>query len=233
MSSRIVIVEDELIAAEYLKEILLAEGLNVLAIIDNGTEAIQKIPSLQPDIVLMDIMLKDHISGSEVALHLKYHAPEIAIIFLTAYAENEMIDYAIESNSYGYLIKPYDEISIISALKIIFAKIEQDKKTKEKHDAHDTLVHISDTLVFDKECKRLFKSGKELPLGVKALAILETLCKHPNMTISSDELHLNIWGEVKNPSMLRTQISRLKKALKEDIIENVKGLGYKIVCKTQ
>jgi len=165
----------------------------------------------------------------EVALHLKYKAPEIAIIFLTAYAETEMIDYAIESNSYGYLMKPYDEISIVSVLKVIFAKIEYDK-----HDVQATispLVQISDTLTFDKECKRVFKEDQEIPLGVKPLAILETLCQHPNITVSTEELCLNTWGDIKNASMLRTQISRLKKVLKEDVIQNVKGLGYKIICK--
>jgi len=225
---RIVIVEDELIAAEYLKEILLLQGLDVIDIIDNGYDAMQKIPTLNPDIVLMDIMLKDSISGSEVALHLKHKAPEIAIIFLTAYAETEMIEYAIESNSYGYLMKPYDETSIVSALKVIFAKIDYDKHHKP---LPTMLVHISDTLIFDRECKRVFKSKKEIPLGVKPLAILETLCQHPNITISSEQLCLSIWGEVKNASMLRTQISRLKKVLKEDVIQNVKGLGYKIICK--
>jgi DNA-binding response OmpR family regulator len=175
----------------------------------------------------MDIMLKDNISGSEVALHLKYKAPEIAIIFLTAYAETEMIDYAIESNSYGYLMKPYDEISIVSALKVIFAKIEYDK-----HDQTilSPLLHISNNLIFDKEYKRIFKNNVEIPLSVKPLAILETLCQHPNITVSTEELCLNTWGEIKHSSMLRTQISRLKKALKEDVIQNVKGLGYKIIC---
>jgi len=224
---KIVIVEDELIAAEYLKEILRLQGLEVIAIIDNGQDAIHQIPILNPDIVLMDIMLKDSISGSEVAIYLKHKSPNIAIIFLTAYAETEMIEYAIESNSYGYLMKPYDEISIISALKVIFAKIEQDKLPKN---LPEPLVHISRTLVFDKECKRVFKDDVEIPLGLKPLAILETLCQHPNVTISAEELSLNIWGEIKNASMLRTQISRLKKALKEDVIQNVKGLGYRIIC---
>jgi len=226
--SKIVIVEDELIAAEYLKEILQQQGLEVLAIIDNGKDAIQQIPTLNPDMVLMDIMLKDNISGSEVALHLKYKAPDIAIIFLTAYAETEMIDYAIESNSYGYLMKPYDEISIVSALKVIFAKIEYDK---HEQPPISPIVQISDTLTFDKECKRVFKDKQEIPLGVKPLAILETLCQHPNITVSTEELSLNTWGDIKHASMLRTQISRLKKALKENVIQNVKGLGYKIICK--
>ena len=227
---KVVIVEDELIAAEYLKEILLSQNIEVITVIDNGKEAMEQIPLLNPDIVLMDIMLKDHISGSEVALHLKHTAPDIAIVFLTAYAEDEMIEYAIESNSYGYLMKPYNETSILSSLKVIFAKIERDKKKKTSHTSH-TYIQITDSLSFDLECKRVFKNNKELSLGSKSLSILELLCKYPNITVSSEELSLKVWGEATNASMLRTQISRLKKVLKENVIQNVKGLGYKIICK--
>ena len=119
----IVIVEDELIAAEYLKEILLHNNFHVLDIIDNGKEAIIKLPKLSPDIVLMDIMLKDDITGREVALHLKQHTPQIAIVFLTAYVDNETLNYATESNTYDYLMKPYNEKNILHTLKIVMNKI--------------------------------------------------------------------------------------------------------------
>ncbi len=223
---KVVIVEDELIAAEYLKQILYAHNFEVIAIINNGKEALSSIPRLNPDIVLMDIMLKDHISGSEIAVELKHISPHIAIIFLTAYAEDEMIEYAIESNSYGYIMKPYDEVTIITSLKIILARIAQNKIQT----APVNLVHINGTLYFNRELKRLFKKQQEIPLGTKSLAILETLCKQPNVTVSAEELCLSAWGEIQNHAMLRTQISRLKKDIGEDIIQNVKGLGYKIMC---
>jgi len=224
---KIVIVEDEQIAAEYLKRVLEQHGFEISAVIDNGEEALRRIPQLKPDIVLMDIMLKDHISGSEVALSLKHNAPDIAVIFLTAYSDSEMIDSAIMSNSYGYLIKPYDETNILTTLKITLARIDENKETKKLTEPR---VYIKDTLYFDKEKRRLFRNNKEVPLGTKSLTILETLCRQPNITVSAEQLRHAIWGEVTNSSMLRTQISRLKKEIGEDIIENIKGLGYKIVC---
>jgi len=224
----IVIVEDELIAAEYLKELLSANGFSILAVIDNGTEALERIPQLKPNIVLMDIMLKDHISGSEVALQLKHKAPDTAIVFLTAYAESEMLEYAIESNTYGYMMKPYEEKRILTSLKIILSRIEKDKKKTVSVETQQ--VNISEKLTFDLKKRRLFYDQQEIALGVKPLAILHTLCKQPNVTVSAEQLCLNIWGEVKDTSMLRTQISRLKKSLNEDVIENVKGLGYRIIC---
>lgn len=225
----IVIVEDELIAAEYLKAVLEEQHFKVTAIINNGKEALARIPQLNPDIVLMDIMLKDRITGNEVAMSLKHNAPDIAIVFLTAYAENEMIEDAIESNSYGYLMKPYDEQSIITSLKVILPRI---KKSKESKKLQQSIVFITQSLYFDLKQKRLFRLDQEVSLGRKSLALIETLCRQPNITVSSEQLCLSIWGEVKDNSMLRTQISRMKKEIDEDIIQNVKGLGYKIICKS-
>ena len=225
----IVIVEDELIAAEYLKELLHANGFQVIEILDKGKEAIQRIPQLNPDIVLMDIMLKDNVSGSEVALYLKQRTPHIAIVFLTAYAENEMIEYAIESNTYGYLMKPYDDVRIITSLKIILARIEKDKDKKDTQ-ISPLSVQINNEVIFDRSIKRLFKNSQEISLGIKSIALLEILCKQPNVTVSTEHLCMKIWGESKNASMLRTQVSRTKKEMGIDVIVNSKGLGYKIVC---
>jgi len=223
----IVIVEDELIAAEYLKALLTSEGFNIVKIIQTGKEAIEEIPKIKSDLVLMDIMLKDNISGSEAAVQLKYSAPDVAIVFLTAYAEDEMIEYAIESNTYGYLMKPYDEVRILASLKIILAKMKSNTPVKTTSKS----ININKTYSFNFSLKRLFKKDKEVTLGQKSLDLLEILCKNPNATISTEQLCLKIWGENKDSSMLRTQVSRTKKEMGIDIISNTKGLGYKIVCK--
>ena len=218
----VVIVEDELIAAEYLKELLYAHNFHVLEIFDKGKDAIEYIPQLKPDIVLMDVMLKDNISGSEAALQLKQKAPDVAIVFLTAYAEHEMIEYAIESNTYGYLMKPYDDVRIITSLKIILSRIEKDKN---KPIILSDKVQINHTLLFNLSLKRLFKEGREISLGQKSLDLLEILCNQPNITVSREQLCVKIWGEPKSTSMLRTQISRTKKEMDTDVIEKYQRAG--------
>ena len=221
----ILIVEDELIAAEYLKEILMTNGFNVIDVIDNGKEAISRIPQLSPDLVLMDIMLKDNISGSEVALHLKQRSPQIAVIFLTAYADSEMVEYAIEANTFGYLMKPYNEKEIVNTLKVVFARIQerQDKELESK-----ISVQIDKELLFDLEKKKLFKNDIELSLGKNALGLLEILCKNANSSVSNEQISMHVWGEIKNDVTIRTQIHRIKAKIGENIIRNVNGVGYKI-----
>jgi len=224
----IVIVEDELIAAEYLKEILIQNGFNVLDIIDNGKDAIKEIPTLQPDIVLMDIMLKDNISGSEVSLHLKQYVPKTAIIFLTAYADSEMVDYAIKSNSYGYLMKPYNENEIVNTLRVVAARIKE--HSKQTVDTTEKLT-ITNELSFDTVSLKLFQNGIEIKLGKNALAFIHILCRNINSSVSNEQISMYVWGEIKNDITIRTQIHRIKEKIGESIIHNVNGVGYMIESK--
>lgn len=221
----VVIVEDELIAAEYLKEILEQEGFDIVGIIDNGKEAKLKIPMIKPDIVLMDIMLKDHISGSEVAIELNKSLPNTPIVFLTAYSDDEMIEYAINSNCYGYLIKPYKEKEILFTLKLILSKIGQNAI---QIGMNKNFVQLSKDIYFDINLKRLIKNDIEIELSKKAILLFELLCKTPNRTIDHSTICLCLWGESVSPTTLRTLIHRIKDKVGENFIHNVNRLGYMI-----
>lgn len=221
----VVIVEDELIAAEYLKEILEQEGFDIVGIIDNGKEAKLKIPMIKPDIVLMDIMLKDHISGSEVAIELKKSLPNTPIVFLTAYSDDEMIEYAINSNCHGYLIKPYKEKEILFTLKLILSKIGQNAI---QIGVNKNFVQLSKDIYFDINLKRLIKNDIEIELSKKAILLFELLCKTPNRTIDHNTICLCLWGESVSPTTLRTLIYRIKDKVGENFIHNVNRLGYMV-----
>ena len=220
--SSVVIVEDELIAAEYLKELLEGNGFDVLAIIDSGKEAIKKIPRLEPDIVLMDIMLKDSVSGSEVALSLKATAPHIAILFLTAYTDDEMVNYAIDANSYGYLMKPYNESEIVNTLRVVSARANTAKQPTEP------AVALTSSLIFHLNDQKLFQDDAEVKLSKKALLTLEILCKNKNSVVSFEQMSMYVWGVKKNSITIRTHIHRMRGILGNDIIKNVSGSGYSI-----
>ena len=78
----ILIAEDELFSAQYLKNILTKADYEVVDIVTKGSAVITKAGELQPDLILMDIMLADNISGSEAALIIKQNNPKIGIIFI-------------------------------------------------------------------------------------------------------------------------------------------------------
>lgn len=219
---RILIVEDEFISAEYLKEILVHEDYDVIDIIDNGLEAIQLSKTLKPDLILMDIMIQGSMSGCEAAVQIHHDDKDIKFIFLTAYSEQEMIDYAIDAKASAYLTKPYRENEILATIQLLFAH----EKTKPILDIVN--VPLKNGYTFNTKQHRLFKEDKEIYLGKKPLKLIEILVKNKNVSVSNEQICTYIWGENKNDKTLRSLIYRIRSSISHDMIQNINGLGYKI-----
>ncbi len=229
---RVVIVEDELIAAEFLKEILKREGVDVIAIVDSGKEAIHTCIEQKPDAVFMDIMLRDNISGSEAAVEISRRI-ETQIIFVTAYSDPEMIDYAVESHAAGYLSKPYNETEIIATLRLALARRQtaphkvqdmQISKIEEK-------IQLVDGYIYHTKHHRLLKDGHEVELGPKTAKLIELLIRQPDISVSNEQIMLHIWGEIVNDRTLRSLMHRIRIATSEALIKNISGAGYMICQK--
>ncbi|MEA1920265.1 MAG: response regulator [Campylobacterota bacterium] len=226
--TKVIIVEDELLAAEYLKEILEEHDVEVIDIIDNGKEAITSCIAQKPDVIFMDIMLHDNISGSEAAVAISREVNS-KIIFLTAYTDPEMVDYAVESHAAGYLTKPYNEMQIIATLRLT----TQDplhvssKETAVKKEQTEDLKLING-FIYNREQKRLLKNTKQIELGPKALKLIDLLCEHPDISISDEQISMHVWSELVNDRTLRSLIFRIRAATEEDLIKNVSGTGYMI-----
>ena len=226
----IIIVEDDLLSAEYLKEMLLKEGYEVPAIVESGEEAVHSCKVIEPDIVLMDIMLKGTLTGSEAALQIKQFCSRCKIIFVTAYADVEMVDYAVQSKAYAYLMKPYRKKEILATIKVAL--------THELNDSYDNLhvnrngtVELVNGLVFNLLERRLYKEGKEVPLSEKKLRFIELLAENRNSTVSNEQICNVLWGEYKCDATLRSLIHRIRTATGYDMIENINGVGYKLLLR--
>jgi PAS domain S-box-containing protein len=111
----VLIVEDDKFNAEYIREILLNTGLNLLHA-EFGKEAIQLAISHQPDLILMDIGLPD-MSGYDAIHEIKLHSPHLKIIAQTAYAAEEDKLKAIDTGCIDYLSKPLKQNLLLSMIK--------------------------------------------------------------------------------------------------------------------
>jgi class 3 adenylate cyclase len=127
----ILVVEDEKIIALDISNMLHNLGYNVSGFAATGDEIFRQIENSKPDLILMDIMLEGSMSGIEAAgiIAEKYTLP---VIFLTALADDETLRKAKTTNPYGYIIKPYDDKSIHSAVEMALYKhkIEQELKIR-------------------------------------------------------------------------------------------------------
>ncbi len=222
---RVLIVEDEPIAAEYLKEILEEQGITVLEIVDTGREAISRTLELKPDVVFMDIMLDDNVSGAEAALSISRERDDVKIIFLTAYTTPEMVDYAVSAKAVGYLTKPYNEAQIIATLRLVAQ--QEEPKESNSHEERET-VELCDGYIYNFKQKRLLKDAKEVELSPKTLKLVQLLCHQPNISVSNEQISLHIWEKLVDDRTLRSLVFRVRTATTENLIKNVSGTGYMV-----
>ncbi|MEA1954409.1 MAG: response regulator [Campylobacterota bacterium] len=222
---KIIIVEDELIAAEFLKEILEETGAEVIDIIDTGKEAIEICNKKKPDVIFMDVMLSDRISGCEAAVEIYQQTPESKIIFLTAYIDEEMIDYAAQSNAVSYLTKPYNKEQIIATLKLVTTRRDSIKKPLPKK---ADKIYLKNGYIYQTQQNRLLKNNKEVELGPTGLKLIELLSTQPDISISNVQISMYIWGKEVNDKTLRSLMFRIRTATDAELVKNVSGTGYMI-----
>jgi DNA-binding NarL/FixJ family response regulator len=117
----VVIVEDDLLLQQSLIEILkVAEDITFLGAVSSAEEAEKKIPSLYPDVILMDINLPGK-SGIDCIRELKKRLPEVEVLMLTAYEEEDNIFRALKEGASGYLLKSSNSNDILDAIRDVFA----------------------------------------------------------------------------------------------------------------
>lgn len=127
---KILIVEDELIAAESLKIDLKKLGYQIVEIVNSGEKAIKKVSEINPDLILMDINLMGEMDGIATAEIIKKNF-NIPIIYLTAYADFNTIERAKSTQAYGYLVKPYKLVDINTTIAMAMAKYQEDIKIQD------------------------------------------------------------------------------------------------------
>lgn len=115
--AKILVVEDERIVAKDIVKSLQRLGYIVMASVASGEEAIQKVAENQPDLVLMDIMLKGEMDGIEAAEEIR-HNYEIPVVYLTAYADENTLKRAKITDPFGYIIKPFDDRDLQTTIEI-------------------------------------------------------------------------------------------------------------------
>lgn len=197
---KILIVEDELVAAEFLALFLRKEGYDVIGICEKGVDAILMSEEMKPDVIFMDIYLKDHISGCDAALKIVSKI-KTKIIFLTAYSNDEMLDYATDIGAINYLIKPYNETQILVALKIALGQPDVSKVSSNTH-----IIKLAHGYTYNILEGKLYTDKGEVPLSGKGYKVVSYLCKHHEHIVSSSELAYYIYGNEKPSSTIRALI---------------------------
>jgi class 3 adenylate cyclase len=128
---RILIAEDEKIIALDIKKTLQRLGYDVLAMVTNGEQALKFIEGTKPDLILMDIMLKGTMSGIDTAkiISQKFKVP---FVYLTALTDEETLSRAKITEPFGYVVKPFNERGLHSAIEMAIYKHKVENELKRK-----------------------------------------------------------------------------------------------------
>ncbi|MDO9045204.1 MAG: methanogen output domain 1-containing protein [Methanobacteriaceae archaeon] len=129
-NARILVVEDESIVAMGIKHKLETMGHTVVEMVASGENAVRAAEEHVPDIILMDIVIKGDMDGIEAA-HAIHEYHDIPIIYLTAYADEEMLMRARVTQPYGYIIKPFKSTELNANIQMALFKHKAAKKEKE------------------------------------------------------------------------------------------------------
>jgi two-component system response regulator AtoC len=131
MSARILIVEDERVTAEDLRDILTDLGYSVTAAVSNGADAITQAEENPPEIALMDIRIQGEMDGTATALVLRERF-NIPVIYLTAHADGETVAQAKDAGPLGYVTKPFQEAALHASIEIALHRHREELKGREK-----------------------------------------------------------------------------------------------------
>ncbi len=144
---RILVVEDESLVARDLEATLARLGFEVVGLCRTGSEALAAMPRLQPDVVLMDIQLDEGMDGVETATRLQTEHPA-PVVFLTAYADEPTLARAGAAQPYGYLLKPFHESELRSAIDLAHSRHTALRKLQSSEDRFlSTLRSMADGVI--------------------------------------------------------------------------------------
>ncbi len=157
--TKILIVEDESIVAKDIQFSLNKLGYAVCGIASSSDKAIDLAGKEQPDLVLMDIMLKGDINGIDTALKMK-ELFTVPVIFLTAYADEATLEKAKIAEPYGYIIKPFKEVDLQTTIEVAVYKHGKEQAIKRERDFLYSIVENKDAssdFIFVKSNSKLVK----------------------------------------------------------------------------
>ena len=217
MSTRILLLEDDALFAETLIDLLEDEGYEVVHT-PNGQSALDITYEQKFDIYLLDINVP-LINGVTLLKELREAEDSTAAIFLTSHKDKEMLKKGFESGVDDYLTKPFDNDELLLRINSVLRRTKQDE------------VKCISLLCHDEIHKRVLYDEHELELSKKEYELLVVLMQNVNKTVSKELIMDELWSTSESGSdgAIRVYINRLKQLLPQMRIENIRGIGYKLV----
>jgi len=214
---KILLLEDEVMLNESICEFLHVDGHQIETFFD-GLKAYEAIKENSYDLLILDINVPgmDGLSFLEKIHSLKIHIPAI---YISALVDIEDISRAYNLGCYDYLKKPFH-------LKELSLRIDRVKLANNVPRVH---LRLSKNYSYDQEHSLLLFNSEPQTLTKRQSQIIDLLARNRSMVVDFEQFGIYVWDEqIVDNATIRAEVNRLKKFLKEDVIVNVRGMGYMI-----
>ena len=206
--ARILVVEDESIVAADIQDRLESLGYEVPTTVASGEKAVEEAGSLRPDLVLMDIQLKGRMDGVEAADQIRQRFG-IPVIYLTANADHPTVQRAKLTEPFGYVIKPFEERELHTAIEVALYKHNAEQTLKESEERYRLLVELSpeaiivqrdDKIVYANPPRLSVRLGIAIPIG---LSVAISFTRHHQFRAHERHLRRNRQSALKAEKFVR------------------------------
>lgn len=147
IGKKLLIVEDEGVTALEIQNKVEEWGYSVVGTVSSGEEAITVALDKRPDLILMDIVLKEKVNGIEASNSIK-NSFDVPIIYLTAYGDEKIIEEAKITFPQAYLLKPFDDKELKLTIEMALYKHKMEASLKRSEETYRTLAENAHDIIF-------------------------------------------------------------------------------------
>ncbi|EFW08918.1 DNA-binding response regulator [Actinomyces sp. oral taxon 178 str. F0338] len=221
MSSRILVVDDDVALAEMIGIVLEGEGYTVSTCPD-GAKAVAAFQEHHPDLVLLDVMLPG-MDGFEVCAALRAES-NVPIVMLTARSDTADVVTGLEAGADDYVPKPFKPRELVARVRA---------RLRGREDAGEERIALAD-LEIDVPGHAVRRGDRLIALTPLEFDLLATLARTPSKVFSREELLEQVWGyrHAADTRLVNVHVQRLRSKIERDpekpeIVVTVRGVGYR------
>jgi DNA-binding response OmpR family regulator len=226
-NKKILIVDDEERMLRFIRLNLEHDGFQVIEAV-KGHEALDKMRTGMPDLILLDVMLPD-LDGFEV-LKMVREISSTPIIMLTAKGEEDDRVKGLELGADDYVTKPFSPRELVSRVKAVLRRVEADSTDT------DDVIQVDKRLKIDFNRREIWVEGELVKLRPTEYRLLYHLVQNAGWVLTYDQILSRVWGyEYRDePHYVRLYINYLRQKLEKNPSEPVyilteRGVGYRFV----
>lgn len=221
MNPKILVVDDDNALREMVGIVLSSAGFEP-AFCPDGSSALSTFQAVQPDLVLLDVMLPGK-DGIEVCQEIR-SVSGVPIIMLTAKTETTDVVLGLEAGADDYIVKPFEPSELTARIKA---------RLRPLATGTEGTVTIG-PLVLDVQGHDVTRDGKSIPLTPLEFNLLLTLAQKPKQVFTREMLLETVWGYhyKADTRLVNVHVQRLRSKIEDDpdnpkIVLTVRGIGYK------